>query len=34
MQKRIDVHPDRLKREEGLSPEDLAEIDTVAKDID
>jgi len=27
------VHPDRLKRQEGLSPKDLAEIDTVAKEI-
>lgn len=32
-QKRIDVHPDRQKRQEGLSPKDLAEIDTVAKEI-
>lgn len=32
-QKRIDVHPDRLKRQEGLSPKKLAKIDTIAKEI-
>lgn len=32
-QRRIDVHPDRLKRQDGLSPDDLEAIDTEAKNV-
>lgn len=32
-QRRIEVHPDRLKRQEGLSPEELEAIDIEAKNV-
>lgn len=32
-QRRIEVHPDRLKRQEGLSPEELEMIDIEAKNV-
>ena len=31
--KRIESHPDKLKRKEGLSPKELAEIDSRAMDV-
>ena len=31
--RRIEVHPDRLKRREGLSEEEMAEIDQVAMEV-
>ena len=32
--RRIEVHPDRLKRREGLSEEEMAEIDQVAMEVE